>query len=92
MINHLLNFCFPMTGDVGYYDDDCCLFVGDRVKDLIKYKTLKVFIYVYLFIVSLYIFVCSGWRDALDTTSNNHYIVRYIYYIYIYIYFQYYFL
>ncbi|XP_051166632.1 luciferin 4-monooxygenase-like [Leptopilina boulardi] len=33
---------FLHTGDVGYYDEDGCFFIVDRVKELIKYKGFQV--------------------------------------------------
>ncbi|KAI5643681.1 AMP-binding enzyme domain-containing protein [Phthorimaea operculella] len=30
------------TGDIGYYDEDCCFFIVDRLKELIKYKGYQV--------------------------------------------------
>lgn len=29
---------YMKTGDVGYYDEDGCFFIVDRLKELIKYK------------------------------------------------------
>ncbi|XP_045782487.1 luciferin 4-monooxygenase-like isoform X2 [Maniola jurtina] len=33
---------FFRTGDIGYYDDDKCFFIVDRLKELIKYKGYQV--------------------------------------------------
>ena len=30
------------TGDIGYYDDNECVFIVDRLKELIKYKGFQV--------------------------------------------------
>src|SRR2546422_124758 len=31
------------TGDIGYYDDDQCLFVVDRLKEMFKYQSCTVY-------------------------------------------------
>jgi long-subunit acyl-CoA synthetase (AMP-forming) len=39
------------TGDIGFYDDNKCFYVVDRLKELIKYNALQVYIiqcYCYL--------------------------------------------
>ena len=36
-----------LTGYLGYYDGDNCLYVADRVKDIINYKTHKVGLHVF---------------------------------------------
>lgn len=33
---------FLHTGDVGYYDEEGCFYIVDRVKELIKYKGFQV--------------------------------------------------
>lgn len=30
------------SGDVGYYTDDCCLFIVGRIKELMIYKGMRV--------------------------------------------------
>lgn len=33
---------YLITGDVGYYDEDYCFYIEDRVKDLLKYQSWHV--------------------------------------------------
>lgn len=33
---------WPRTGDIGYFDEDGCFLIVDRLKDLIKYKGYQV--------------------------------------------------
>lgn len=33
---------FLHTGDIGYYDEDYCFYVVDRIKDLLKYQSWHV--------------------------------------------------
>jgi acyl-CoA synthetase (AMP-forming)/AMP-acid ligase II len=33
---------FPISGDIAYYDDDGCLWIVDRVKELIKVQGFQV--------------------------------------------------
>lgn len=33
---------FFLTGDIGYYDEDRCFFIVDRLKEIIKYKGFQV--------------------------------------------------
>ena len=30
------------VGDIGYYDEDCYVYIVDRIKELIKYKGFQV--------------------------------------------------
>lgn len=38
------------TGDIGYYDEDGCFFIIDRLKELVKYKGYQVSTYLYTLI------------------------------------------
>lgn len=33
---------YIQTGDIGYYDEDGCFYIVDRLKELIKYKGFQV--------------------------------------------------
>ena len=53
----MLSSCFSViAGDIGHYDDDQFLWIVDRLKELIKYKSYQVcvaLVYIYNVVLNI---------------------------------------